>query len=65
MELKVKEKNEGKIVTFFQSIRLSPQNLEPRHDTSNNVIYVTSKGTDQPAHRRSLIRAFASGLSIL
>ena len=39
--------------------------IEPVHEISNNVVYVTSKASDQPAHRRSLIRAFASRLSIL
>ena len=32
---------------------------------SNNVVCVTSKGSDQPAHMRSLIRAFACHLNIL
>ena len=32
---------------------------EPRHEISNNVVCATSKGSDQPAHMRSLIRAFA------
>ena len=32
---------------------------------SNNVVCATSKGSDQPAHTRSLIRAFASRLKIL
>ena len=32
---------------------------------SNNVVCATSKGSDQPAHTRSLIRAFASRLNIL
>ena len=35
--------------------------FEPRHEISNNVVYATSKGSDQPAHTRSLIRAFAGG----
>ena len=39
--------------------------FEPRHEISNNVVCATSKGSDQPAHMRSLIRAFASCLSIL
>ena len=39
--------------------------LEPRHEISNNVVYATSKGSDQPAHTRSLIRAFANRLNIL
>ena len=38
---------------------------EPVHDISNNVVCATSKASDQPAHMRSLIRAFASRLSIL
>ena len=38
---------------------------EPVHEISNNVVCVTSKGSDQPAHMRSLIRAFASQLNIL
>ena len=38
---------------------------EPVHEISNNVVCATSTASDQPARRRSLIRAFASGLSIL
>ena len=38
---------------------------EPRHDISNNVVCATSKVSDQPAHTRSLIRAFAYRLNIL
>ena len=37
---------------------------EPRHQISNNVVFATSKGSDQPAHMRSLIRAFANRLKI-
>ena len=40
-------------------------NNEPQHEISNNVVCVTSKGSDQPAHTHSLIRAFASRLNIL
>ena len=36
--------------------------LSPGHLISNNQVYTTSKGSDQPAHTRSLIRAFASRL---
>ena len=36
--------------------------IEPRHEISNNVVCGTSKGSDQPAHTRSLIRAFAGRL---
>ena len=38
---------------------------EPRHEISDNVVCPTSKGSDQPAHMRSLIRAFACRLNIL
>ena len=38
---------------------------EPRHVISNNVVCATSKASDQPAHTRSLIRAFASRLNII
>ena len=38
---------------------------EPVHECSNNVVCATSKISDQLAHTRSLIRAFASRLSIL
>ena len=38
---------------------------EPVHEISNNVVCATSEASDQPAHTRSLIRAFASRLSIL
>ena len=38
---------------------------EPRHDNLNNVVCVTSKASDQPAHRRSLKEAFASRLNKL
>ena len=39
--------------------------IEPVHEISNNVVCATSEASDQPAHTRSLIRAFASRLSIL
>ena len=38
---------------------------EPVHEISNNVAFASNKGSDQPAHTRSLIRAFASRLNIL
>ena len=31
---------------------------ESRHEISNNVVCLMSKGSDQPVHMRSLIRAF-------
>ena len=42
-----------------------PPQYEPRHKISNNVVCATSKALDQPAHMRSLIRAFARRLNIL
>ena len=39
--------------------------IEPRHEISNNVVCATSRASDQPAHTRSLIRAFAGRLNIL
>ena len=39
--------------------------FEPVHEISNNVVCATCKASDQPARMRSLIRAFASLLSIL
>ena len=38
---------------------------EPVHEISNNVVCATSIASDQPAHTRSLTRAFASHLNIL
>ena len=38
---------------------------EPRHEISNNVVCATSNGSDQAEHTRSLIRVFASRLTIL
>ena len=35
------------------------------HEISNNVVCASSKGSDQPAHTRSLIRAFVCCLNIL
>ena len=39
--------------------------FELQHEISNNVVCVTSKGSDQPVHTHRLIRAFASRLNIL
>ena len=46
-------------------IKSQSTKYEPTHDISNNVVCATSKASDQPAHTRSLIRAFASRLNIL
>ena len=39
--------------------------FELRTEIFNNKVRVTSKGSNQPAHMRRLIRAFASRLNIL
>ena len=39
--------------------------IKSQHEISNNVVCATSKGSDQPAHTRSLIRAIARRLNIL
>ena len=49
---------------FFSIIPL-PSLYEPQHEISNNVVFATNKASDQPAHMRSLIRAFASRTNIL
>ena len=47
---------------IFTTLRYT---FEPVHEISNNVVCATSKASDQPAHTRSLIRAFASRWAIL
>ena len=37
---------------------------EPVHEMSDNMVCATGKASDQPAHTRTLIRAFASHLNI-
>ena len=58
-----------KVLTLldFQNSSLQEVNLifEPVHEISNNMVCATSKASDQPAHTRSLIRAFAGRWSIL
>ena len=51
----------------MKDIKRTPKDVEltfePVHEISNNLVCATSKASDQPAHTRSLIRAFASRLS--
>ena len=47
------------------SLKILFSQIEPWHEISNNVVCATSKASDQPAHTRSLIKAFASRLNIL
>ena len=55
------------VISYILLLKRSPTNKfnEPVHEISNSVVCATSKVSDQPAHTRSLIRAFASRLSIL
>ena len=39
--------------------------FEPVHEISNKLVCATSKASDQPVHKHSLIRGFASCLNIL
>ena len=55
-------------VNSLRMLSFKPDDLhvnEPVHEISNNVVYATSKASDQLAHTRILIRAFASRLSNL
>ena len=45
---------------LLPSVREPDKICEPRHEISNNVVCVTCKGSDQPAHTCSLIKVFAS-----
>ena len=47
------------------TLHVGADTYEPVHEISNNLVCATSIASDQPAHTRSLIRAFASRLSIL
>ena len=49
------------IVTDLVSLKM----YEPWNEISNNVVCASSKGSDQPAHTRILIKAFAGRLDIL
>ena len=45
--------------------KLNKKIYELQHEISSNGVCATSKGSDQPAHTHSLIRALASRLNIL
>ena len=63
------KKNVYTICSLFSSLSCVFLSLNiiygPVHEISNNLVCANSKASDQPAHTRSLIRAFASRLSIL
>ena len=66
-ELKLNVKTRGSaehLVILTDEFLITRTNITV-HEISNNVVCATSKASDQPAHTRSLIRAFASRLSIL
>ena len=62
------EYNVPREITIKQSSSASPidyeYKIESVHEISNNVVCATSKASDQPAHTRSLIRAFAGRLNV-
>ena len=58
------ENQQGVLVLPKWDLHVAKTN-EPWHEISNNAICATSIGSDQPAHTRSLIRAFADRLNIL
>ena len=51
------------INTSSESILI--MSYKPQHEISNNVVWRTSKASDQPAHQHSLIRVFAIRWNIL
>ena len=53
------------LASFIVLLRISRKENEPVDEISNDVVCGTSKASDQPAHTRSLIRAFTGHLSIL
>ena len=67
-ELKVPWSNQDKRISLLpkkiQHQWTEIQIIDPRYEISNNVACTTSKGSDQPVHTCSLIRAFASRLNI-
>ena len=54
----------NKAVVYDFNMNNTSIKFGPVHEISNNVVCATSKCSDQPAHTRSLIRAFASRLNI-
>ena len=50
---------------FSESVWVNTHMNDKDDGNSNNVVCATSKASDQPAHTRSLIRTFASRLSII
>ena len=53
------------IITSYDTFRFIKDIIELRHEISNSVVCAISKTSDQPAHKCSLIKAFAGRLDIL
>ena len=62
-----RDKNEPGFVIRESAVimMLLEEITETCHEISNNVVCATSKGSDQTAHTRSLIRALTSRLNFL
>ena len=54
-----------KMILWFELAVHLRLNFINRYVISNNVVCATNKGSDQLAHTRKLIRAFAGRLNIL
>ena len=52
-------------IDFFFNESFTITTYEPRREIVNIVVWSSSKGSDKPAHTRSLLRAFAIRLNIL
>ena len=50
---------------FLSQDYFPTKTYESQYEISNNVVCATNKGSDQPAHMHSLVRAFPSRLNIL
>ena len=56
---------ENHVILNGEKIQEGQYKIEPRHEIFNNVVCATSKASAQPAHTRSLIKAFDSRFNIL
>ena len=62
---KVKELHVNDEITYKLQVHTVCIVYEPRHEIPNNMVCATSKGSNQPVHMHSQIRAFASRLNII
>ena len=59
--------NGSRLFIFLENVQMTFSNqtiIEPRHEIFKYDVCATSKASDQPAHTGSLIRAFASRLTL-